>query len=133
MEGLIQFCKCLSEPLAVRIVVLLLREELKINQLERILIAKRSTVNLHLTKLRACNVLMTEMDGRWLRFRINPDLKPFIEQVVAAYADDLGWDPDVTEDMVRLDRERFVAGTQLTPLRVVQTDAVVPDGQDPNR
>ncbi|MDX2064202.1 MAG: ArsR family transcriptional regulator [Fimbriimonadaceae bacterium] len=123
MEGLIQFCKCLSEPLAVRIVVLLLHDELKINQLQRILEAKRSTINLHLIKLRECNVVVTEMDGRWLRFRLNPDLKEFIHRVVETYRDDLSWDPKVTEDLARLERERYVSSIQLAPLRVIQGEA----------
>jgi DNA-binding transcriptional ArsR family regulator len=108
MKGMIQLCKCLSEPIAVRVVMLLLQGELRMNQIERILLTNRSTINLHLTKLRDCNLVLAEQEGRWLRFRINDEARPLLESIVAQYESDISWDPRVTEDLVRLQREKWI-------------------------
>lgn len=114
MHGLIRFCKCLSDPTAVRIVVLLLQNDLKINQIQRILQLNRSTINAHLTKLRDCNVVDEEQEGRWLRFRIHPESRAFVESMIREYENDLTWDPRISEDRIRLERERSIL--ELLPL-----------------
>lgn len=105
MESFIQVCQCLSDPKSVRIVLLLLESDLKINQLERATNLSRRVIDTRLVKMHSCNVVSSEMDGRWIRWCLTAEAREMVKLIVANHVVELEWDPDVTADRIRLARE----------------------------
>lgn len=62
--------KALSEPLRIKIVLLLRDSERSVGELVELLSAPQSTVSRHLTVLRAANLVATRRDGSSVYYRL---------------------------------------------------------------
>lgn len=104
MHQLIQFAKCMSDPVAVRVVVLLQSNDLTMPELQRVLELPRGRVDDRLSKLRQVGVVDADHDGRWLRFRINPGARSMISALLDKFEHEVMWHESVTDDQARLER-----------------------------
>jgi DNA-binding transcriptional ArsR family regulator len=102
MQRLVQFGKCLSDPLIVRILLVLVGRDLKMFQLEQVLQQSRPALDVRLNRMRQCGLVDTEPDGRWLRFHLAERHRDLVRQLLHEYEDELQWDLDVTLDAKRL-------------------------------
>lgn len=72
MQQLAQTFKCLSDPIRLRILVLLQTEgELCVCDLMAVLKLPQSTVSRHLAYLKRCGWLNDRRDGVWMHYTIN--------------------------------------------------------------
>jgi len=95
----------MSDPVSVRIVNILLYKDLKINQIQRITQEGRRTIDARLAKMRECNILTSEQDGRWLRWSLTDNGRAIARSLIEPHRESVEWDPQVTADMERLKRE----------------------------
>lgn len=61
--------------------------------------------------MHSCNVVSSEMDGRWIRWSLTAEAREMVKLVVANHVVELEWDPDVTADRIRLNRELQLENT----------------------
>ncbi len=75
-------CKCLSDPIALRICHLLWVRSKTIAELQRDLNLTRSQVNERLRKMRESSIIEIERSGRWLNFHLTEPFRPVYEQLM---------------------------------------------------
>ncbi len=90
--------KALSEPIRLRMLVLLTKGELCVCDLTEILEVPQPTVSRHMGKLRQLSLVNDRRAGRWVHYRLTESSDPVIGQVVSLvgqlaerqpYSDDL--------------------------------------------
>jgi len=98
MKGLIKFSRALSDPISVRICILLTAESLTIGELQAILSLSRSMVNERLTRLREAGIVESYRNGRWISFTLTEASHEIISLLLQIFAEELSWHDAVTAD-----------------------------------
>lgn len=77
------FFKCLSEDTRLKTMLLLSREtELCVCDLQQALQLSQPKVSRHLAELRRCELLVDERRGKWIYYRLNPDLPSWMRDLL---------------------------------------------------
>lgn len=70
-----QFFKCLSDDTRLKCLLLLLdRASLCVCELHEALSVSQPKVSRHLAELRHCGLVLDERRGRWMYYRLHPDM-----------------------------------------------------------
>ncbi len=117
MHRIVSFGKCFADPIAVRIMRVLLRQSMTIQDLQTVLDLDRHTVDLRLTKLRDAFVVHSDFQGRWLKFRISERARPLVERLLGDFYEDVDWDPNTGHDDRRF-KEYFAKPAPRVPSNV---------------
>jgi len=81
-----EFFKCLSEPVRLRILYLLLaHKELCVCDLVSGLGLSQSVVSRHLAYMRKTGLVNTRRDGVWIYYQLEAQLPPMVLSVLAAF------------------------------------------------
>ena len=115
MDRAILACRALSDPLAIRILLLLVRREMTMSQLQMVTDRGRSAVNNRLEKLRMAGLADGERDARRLVFAISPAGRRMTETLQEIFGEELAWDPSVAADSAQARRD---LGSALDPVTV---------------
>ena len=76
MTTTLKSLRALADPTRLRIVALLEREELSVNELQRITRLGQSRISTHLGLLQDADLLCSRRDGKRAFYRLNPDADP---------------------------------------------------------
>lgn len=83
MFGLISFYKALSEETRLKSLLLMLHQgELCVCDLMDALDLSQPKVSRHLAELRKNELVLDERRGKWVYYRINPNLQPWVKQIL---------------------------------------------------
>lgn len=106
------FYKCLADDTRLRSLLLIcLRQELCVCELQQALNQSQPKVSRHLAELRKCGMLADERRGKWVYYRLNPELPGWARGVIS---DTASHNPDYLADC--LDRlTRCSAETHCNP------------------
>lgn len=95
--------KGLADPVRLRIVKLLVlrRAELCVCHLTGALALPQSTISRHLAVLRSAGLVTARRDGKWMHYRISPDVpRQMIDMIRESFTDDT----TLRDDDARLDQ-----------------------------
>lgn len=116
MQRLAQIFKCLSDPIRLRILILLEAEgELCVCELMAVLKLPQSTVSRHLAYLRRSGWLSDRRDGVWMHYAIRRDedqLSPDLLGLLNRHTSD---NATVTKDRINLSEFRALKQCPTTP------------------
>ncbi|NOY87981.1 MAG: winged helix-turn-helix transcriptional regulator [FCB group bacterium] len=73
--------KALSEPIRLRIVVLLTKGELCVCDLTEILSLPQSTISRHMSRLKTAGMVADRREGRWIHYRLKETDNVFINSL----------------------------------------------------
>lgn len=96
--------KVLSDPTRVRLLALLLREELSVAELQEILGMAQSRISSQLALLRQADLVIDRRDGRKAFYSIPPQLDPNQRLLISTACNAVAGLPELTEDRANLDR-----------------------------
>jgi ArsR family transcriptional regulator len=96
--------KILSDPTRLRLLVLLLREELSVAELQEILGMAQSRISSQLALLRQAGFVADRRDGKKAFYSLRSDLPPRPLALLRAAGDSVADAPEFTEDRENLDR-----------------------------
>jgi|GEM_PF-4161320 DNA-binding transcriptional ArsR family regulator len=102
MNELIFFGRCLSDPVCVRIIVLLQVAELNTARLLRILQTSRAVTQARLARLREAGLVECEYEGKWLVYRLRDRSRPIIDDLLHLHREALSWDAAIAQDYAQL-------------------------------
>ncbi len=102
-EDLRRVFKTLSDPTRLRILALLAREELAVQDLMEILGMAQSRVSRHLAILREAGLLRDRRDGTFVHYRLGEPLPPLYREAWALARRDLERDPLCERDRAALE------------------------------
>lgn len=102
MHRVVNLGKCLSDPVLVRMMLVLLESELDINELQSVLGLNRGQVDQRLTKLRTLGIVEGNREGRWLKFSIDIQYKSMLRYLTSDFDPDVEWNERVRADAKRL-------------------------------
>lgn len=78
-----EFFKCLSDETRLRCLMLIQQEsELCVCELMEALDESQPKISRHLAQLRQCGLLLDRRDGKWVYYRLNPDLPAWTSNVL---------------------------------------------------
>jgi len=78
-----QFFKCLADDTRLKILMLIQHQnELCVGELMVVLDDSQSKVSRHLALLRKCDLLLVRRQKQWAYYRLNPNLAPWIREVI---------------------------------------------------
>ena len=81
--GPVQFYKCLADDTRLKSLLLIcLKGELCVCDLQQALDLSQPKVSRHLAELRRCGLLLDERRGKWVYYRINPELPAWAVKVL---------------------------------------------------
>ncbi|MBN7818651.1 metalloregulator ArsR/SmtB family transcription factor [Bowmanella yangjiangensis] len=81
------FFKCLAEDTRLKSLLLIsLHKELCVCDLQSALQLSQPKVSRHLADLRKCNLLSDERRGKWVYYRLHPELPAWAQEVIATAA-----------------------------------------------
>lgn len=96
--------KLLSDPTRLRLLALLLREELSVAELQEILGMAQSRISSQLALLRQADVVVDRRDGKKAFYSLRPTLDAKTLALLHAACDSVSNLPELVEDRVNLDR-----------------------------
>ena len=96
--------KLLSDPTRLRLLALLLREELSVAELQEILGMAQSRISSQLALLRSAGLVIDRRDGKRAYYSLRPGLAPRILALLRSACDSVAELPELTDDRVSLDR-----------------------------
>jgi ArsR family transcriptional regulator len=96
--------KVLSDPTRLRLLALLLREELAVTELQEILGMGQSRISSQLGLLRQAGIVSDRRDGKRAYYSLRPDLPPRLLAVLRAACDSVAELPESVEDRGNLAR-----------------------------
>ena len=96
--------KLLSDPTRLRLLALLLREELSVAELQEILGMAQSRISSQLALLRQAEIVVDRRDGKKAFYSLRPNLDPKGHALLQAACDSVGTLPELVEDRANLDR-----------------------------
>jgi ArsR family transcriptional regulator len=85
LNSLLACFHALSDPLRLKIVELLLSQELCVCELCEQLLVKQSKLSFHLKILKEAGLLYSRQEGRWMYYRLNLAQFVVLEQYFAVY------------------------------------------------
>lgn len=79
----LSFYKCLAEDTRLRsLLLILLKGELCVCDLVNALQLSQPKISRHLAELRKCQLLVDERRGKWVFYKLNPDLPEWTREVL---------------------------------------------------
>ncbi len=96
--------KVLSDPTRVRLLALLLHEELSVAELQEILAMAQSRISSQLALLRQADLVVDRRDGRKAFYSIQPGLDPGQHLLVSTACSAVAGLPELAEDRANLER-----------------------------
>lgn len=104
MQGLTRLLAVLADPTCLRLVRLLLREELCVCELVDALRMPQYKVSRHLRRMRTAGLVEARRQGRWMHYRISREIRPGGEhrELLVALEGNLNRLPEARRDDVRL-------------------------------
>lgn len=96
--------KLLSDPTRLRLLALLLREELSVAELQEILAMAQSRISSQLALLRQAEIVADRRDGKKAFYSLRPSLDPKTLSLLYAACDSVAALPELAEDRANLDR-----------------------------
>ena len=96
--------KLLSDPTRLRMINLLLRDELSVAELQNILDMGQSRVSSHLSQLRQANLVLDRKDGKKTFYRLNPSNPREVKTLVRSACDSVSETNFFQEDIKNLNR-----------------------------
>jgi ArsR family transcriptional regulator len=96
--------RLLSDPTRLRLLALLLREELSVAELQEILGMAQSRISSQLALLRQAGFVADRRDGKKAFYSLRPGLSPRAHTLLKAAVDAVGEAPEFIEDRDNLDR-----------------------------
>ena len=98
-----QLFKALSDPTRLRCLSLLINhEELCVCELTHSLNLPQPKVSHHLAAMRRASLVTDRKAGLWIYYRVNPDLTPWIIDVIQATAEGIRGDEPYASDQLAL-------------------------------
>ncbi|MGO1247928.1 MAG: metalloregulator ArsR/SmtB family transcription factor [Oceanisphaera sp.] len=86
MSPLVLF-KCLADDTRLKSMLLIsMHQELCVCDLQQALQLSQPKVSRHLAELRKCELLMDERRGKWVYYRLHPDLSDWARELLAQTA-----------------------------------------------
>ncbi|HTX67112.1 MAG TPA: metalloregulator ArsR/SmtB family transcription factor [Opitutaceae bacterium] len=104
MNSALDTLKILSDPTRLRLLVLLLKEELSVAELQEILGMAQSRISSQLALLRQAGFVADRRDGKKAFYSLRGDLPPRPLALLKAAADSVAETPEFGEDRENLDR-----------------------------
>jgi ArsR family transcriptional regulator len=103
MKNTVKALKALSDPTRLRIILLLMKEELCVCELLFVLNMEQSRVSHHLRILRDADLVEDIRDGKWIIYRIPGAMKRKLGPLLDQFLDDeTRQSTDVSRDMKNL-------------------------------
>lgn len=96
--------KTLSDPTRLRLLALVVREELSVAELQEILGMGQSRISSQLAQLRQANLVTDRRDGKKAFYSLRANLPPKTQALLKAAIDSIGDLPALAEDRDNLDR-----------------------------
>ncbi len=96
--------KLLSDPTRLRVLALLLREELSVAELQEILGMAQSRISSQLALLRQAEVVTDRRDGKRAYYSLQADLDPGARTLLVSACDTVEGLPEMREDRANLER-----------------------------
>lgn len=96
--------KLLSDPTRLRMVNLLLRDELSVAELQNILDMGQSRISSHLGQLRQGNLVLDRKDGKKTFYRLNPGTSREVKALVRSACDSIADTEVIQQDAQNLNR-----------------------------
>ena len=97
--------KALSEPIRLRIMVMLTLGELCVCDLTELLGLPQSTVSRHMSRLKAVGLVVDRRAGKWVHYCIADD-SSVLNQPMRAMLESLAGEPPHVDDVARLTEYR---------------------------
>lgn len=99
-QEIAEFFKCLSEPVRLRILhLLLVRGELCVCDLVRGLDLSQSVVSRHLAYMRKNGLLSTRREGVWIYYQLSAGLAPMTDTVLQAFKQAVSGSVELGKDL----------------------------------
>ena len=99
------FFQMLADPTRLRISMLLQGQgELCVCELTHTLALSQPKISRHLGQMRAAELVLTRRAGRWMYYRLNPDMPPWMLSILASTLDGLADQSPCKEDAQLLAR-----------------------------
>lgn len=87
MQSPLALFKCLADDTRLKTLLLISRaQELCVCDIQDALELSQPKVSRHLAELRKCELVIDERRGKWVHYRLNPDLPAWAHQVLALTA-----------------------------------------------
>jgi ubiquinone/menaquinone biosynthesis C-methylase UbiE/DNA-binding transcriptional ArsR family regulator len=96
--------KILSDPTRVRLLALLLREELSVAEIQEILDMAQSRISSQLALLRQADLVVDRREGKKAFYSLRPQLDPRQRALIQAACDSVASLPELVDDRDNLDR-----------------------------
>jgi len=110
MDQLIQIFKALSDKNRLRIVKMLEQKSMCVCEITEILQLANSTVSKHLSILKNAGLIVSQKEGRWINYKINPESDKYVNTLEDIMKDWINDDPVIVEDREKVytvDRNRI--------------------------
>ena len=104
MNSSLETLRLLSDPTRLRLLAVLLREELSVAELQEILGMAQSRISSQLALLRQAGFVADRRDGKKAFYSLRPGLAPRAHTLLKAAVDAVGEAPEFIEDRDNLDR-----------------------------
>lgn len=98
MDQLIQIFKALSDKNRLRIVKMLEQKSMCVCEITEILQLANSTVSKHLSILKNADLIVSQKEGRWINYKINPEGNKYVNALEDIMKDWINDDPVIGED-----------------------------------
>jgi ArsR family transcriptional regulator len=104
MNDLVLLARALADPTRIRILAALRQGELCVCELYDALELNQSTLSGHLQIIRQAGLVSTRRQGKWIYYRLEPNLVPMVDMLFAQYEAGLNADKRLRRDADRLAR-----------------------------
>lgn len=84
VEAMSSLLKIVGDKTRLTILGYLKEKELCVCDLVNLLEMSQPGISQHLKKLRIAGIILERREGTWAYFRLNPELKPYLAQIIAA-------------------------------------------------
>lgn len=97
--------KALADENRIRILNLLYRKkDLCVCEITEVIGLSQPTISSHLKLLESSNLVTYSKDGKWINYRINPEIDKRMKQILDTVAEVLKVDKKIKEDEAKIDR-----------------------------
>ncbi len=104
MSEIVEILKALSDRGRLRILKMLEIKNLCVCEITQLIGLATPTVSSHLNLMKNAGLIADEKEGRWINYRLTPDVHPFIKQIWPVISQHLEADPQVMEDRSKVEK-----------------------------
>lgn len=102
MHRIIEFGRCLSDPLTVRLLMCLLEKPMTTMELRQVLDVEMGHIHRRIATVRAAELVDVTQEGRRSILRLRPNAKDLLKGLLRDFYEDVSWDPDIHRDRTKL-------------------------------